>query len=60
MKLEELQPGASVTGVEPTQSVSVLAIVPMGEDAVQLIYRTPDGYAGSPTLEQIAAALGSE
>lgn len=22
------------------------------------IYRTPDGYAGSPTLEQIAAVLG--
>ena len=43
MKLEELQPGASVTGVEPTQIVSVLATVPMGEGSVQLIYRTPDG-----------------
>ena len=43
MKLEELQPGASVAGVEPTQIVSVLATVPMGEGSVQLIYRTPDG-----------------
>src|SRR5215210_5914898 len=43
MKLEELQPGASVTGVEPTQIVSVLATVAMGEGSVQLIYRTPDG-----------------
>ena len=31
MKLEELQPGASVTGVEPTQIVTVVATVPIGE-----------------------------
>src|SRR3954470_14773360 len=43
MRLEELQPGASVTGVEPTEIVSVIATVPMGEGSVQLIYRTPHG-----------------
>lgn len=34
-----------------------------GDEAIGLscrIYRTPDGYAGSPTLEQIAAALDRE
>ncbi|MGE0308552.1 MAG: thioredoxin family protein [Acidimicrobiia bacterium] len=34
-----------------------------GDQAIGLscrIYRTPDGYAGSPTSEQIAAALGRE
>ena len=41
MRLEDLQPGASVAGVEPTQIVSVVAVVPMGEGSVQLIYRTP-------------------
>lgn len=34
-----------------------------GDEQVGLscrLYRTPDGYAGSPTLEQIAAALDRE
>lgn len=34
-----------------------------GDEAIGLscrIYRTPDGYAGSPTLEQIAATLDRE
>ena len=44
MRLEDLSPGLSVSGVEPTQVVSVVAVVPLGEDAaVQLIYRTPNG-----------------
>ena len=53
MKLEELQPGASVTGVEPTQIVSVLATVPMGEGSVQLIYRTPDGAMKERLLSRV-------
>jgi hypothetical protein len=42
MKLKEITAGLSLTGVEPTQIVSVVATVPLG-DALQLIYRTPDG-----------------
>ena len=53
MKLEELQPGASVAGVEPTQIVSVLATVPMGEGSVQLIYRTPDGAMKERLLSRV-------
>jgi len=43
MKLEEIATGLSLVGVEPTQVVTVVATVPLGEGAVQLVYRTPDG-----------------
>lgn len=43
MKLEEITTGISLSGVEPTQIVSVVATVPLGEGSVQLIYRTPGG-----------------
>jgi len=43
MKLEELAPGQSLSGIEPIEVVSAVAIVPLAEGSVQLIYRTPDG-----------------
>jgi hypothetical protein len=43
MKLEELASGQSLSGIEPTDVVSVVALVPLAEGSVQLIYRTPDG-----------------
>ena len=43
MKLKEITSGLSLAGVEPTQIVSVVATVPLGDGALQVIYRTPDG-----------------
>lgn len=43
MKIEELAQGQSLSGIEPTEVVTVVAIVPLSEGSVQLIYRTPDG-----------------
>ncbi|WLB66005.1 helicase-related protein [Bradyrhizobium japonicum] len=43
MKIEELAAGQSLSGIEPTDIVSVVALVPLAEGSVQLIYRTPDG-----------------
>src|SRR3989442_9802286 len=43
MKLQEITTGLSLSGVEPTQIVNVVTTVPLGDGAVQLIYRTPDG-----------------
>lgn len=43
MKLNEITSGLSLAGVEPAQIVSVVATVPHGDSALQLIYRTPDG-----------------
>jgi hypothetical protein len=43
MKLEDIKAGLSRSGVEPTRVVSVVATVPQGDGALQLIYRTADG-----------------
>lgn len=43
MKLKEIASGQSLSGVEPKEIVSVVATVPQGDGALQLIYRTPDG-----------------
>ena len=43
MRLEDITTGQSLFGVEPSQVVSVVATVWLGDGALQLIYRTPDG-----------------
>jgi SNF2 family DNA or RNA helicase len=43
VKLQEIKPGLNLAGVEPADVVTVVATVPHGDGAVQLIYRTPDG-----------------
>jgi superfamily II DNA or RNA helicase len=43
MILEEIKSGLSLSGIEPRQIVTAVAVVPLGEGSVQLIYRTPDG-----------------
>jgi SNF2 family DNA or RNA helicase len=43
MRLEDITTGKSLSGVEPAQIVTAVATVPHGDDALQLIYRMPDG-----------------
>jgi superfamily II DNA or RNA helicase len=43
IKLEELKPGLPLVGLEPSAVATVAAIVPIGDGAVQVFYRTPDG-----------------
>lgn len=43
MKLEDIKSGISLSGIEPSQVVTAVAVVPLGEGSVQLVYRTPDG-----------------
>src|ERR1035441_10282818 len=43
MKLEHMTSGCSLVGVEPAQVVTVVAVVPLADGAVTLIYKTPDG-----------------
>jgi hypothetical protein len=43
MRLEDIRAGLSLTGIEPTAIVSVVATIPLGEGSLQLIYRTPAG-----------------
>jgi len=43
MKLEQITANLSLAGMEPSAIVTVVAVVPIGEGSVQVIYRTPDG-----------------
>src|ERR1035438_4453381 len=43
MKLETLKPGISLVGIEPTLIATLVAVVPIGEGAVQVIYKSPEG-----------------
>ena len=49
MKLEEIAIGNNLTGVEPTLVVTVVAVRPIAEGAVEVIYKTPDGNDSRPT-----------
>jgi superfamily II DNA or RNA helicase len=43
MRLEDIKPGTSLGGLEPTAVATVVAVVPIADGAVQVIYKTPDG-----------------
>ena len=43
LKLETLKAGISLVGIEPTLIATVVAVVPIGDGAVQLLYKTPEG-----------------
>ena len=53
MKLEQITNGCSLVGVEPTQIVTVVAVVPMGEGAIQLLYKTPEGTLKERLLNRV-------
>ena len=43
LRLENLEPGISLAGIEPTLIATLIAVVPIGDGAVQVIYKTPEG-----------------
>ena len=43
IRLEDITTGLALTGLEPAAIGSVVAVVPIGEGAVQIIYKIPDG-----------------
>jgi superfamily II DNA or RNA helicase len=43
MQLEQIAPNVSLVGIEPASVVTVVAVVPIAEGALQVIYKTPDG-----------------
>ena len=56
MRLDELTPGLALAGLEPTAIVTVAAVVPIGDGAVQVYYRTPDGGVRERMLNHANAA----
>ncbi len=43
LRLEEINPGQALQGLEPSLVVSVVAVVPLSPDSIQVIYRPPEG-----------------
>jgi len=43
VRIEDIQPGTSLTGLEPATVAMVIAVVPIADGAVQVIYKTTDG-----------------
>jgi hypothetical protein len=43
ISVENIVPGLSLTGLEPGMIVTVMAAVPIGTGAAQVIYKWPDG-----------------
>ncbi len=43
MQIESIKSGLSLTGIEPAVIVTVVAVVPIADATIQLVYKTPDG-----------------
>lgn len=43
MRLEDLQPGQGVEGLEPDVVVTIAAVMPAGDDVRAVYYKRPDG-----------------
>jgi len=43
MRIENITPGSFLTGLDPIGIGSVIAVVPIADGAVQVLYKTPDG-----------------
>jgi len=50
MRLEEINPGSSLSGIIPGKNAEVVAIEWIGEQAINLVYRDAEGVVGQRTL----------
>jgi superfamily II DNA or RNA helicase len=53
MRLEDLTVGTSLNGLEPAAVATIVAVVPIAEGAVQVIYKTPDGTLKDRLLNRV-------
>ncbi|MFG6083636.1 hypothetical protein ACEUZ9_005354 [Paracoccus litorisediminis] len=49
-RLEDIKNGASVSGVIPSQSVEVVSVEWIGDQAINLVYRIPGGSVSETML----------
>lgn len=43
MRIEDITQGSSLSGLEPSAIATVVAVIPIADGAVQVLYKTPDG-----------------
>ena len=53
MRLEDLAAGMSLNGLEPSAVATIVAVVPIAEGAVEIIYKTPDGALKDQLLNRV-------
>ncbi|MBT1176115.1 DUF3883 domain-containing protein [Bifidobacterium callimiconis] len=51
LTLDDIKPGSFISGVMPGQSVTVVAVMPMGGDAIDMVYTTADGGTGREIID---------
>lgn len=51
--LEAITPGLALTGLEPSVICTVVAVVPIADNAMQVIYKTPDGTLKDRLLNRV-------
>ena len=56
MNLADISPNQTLSGVEPDQNVTVLAVTSVGDASLQIIYRTPSGALKERLLNQTEAS----
>ncbi len=62
MRLEDISQGIALCGLEPSAIATVIAVLPIAEGAVRVIYQTPDGtlkerLLGRADEESVAVAI---
>lgn len=53
ISLEQIIPGLAVTGLDPGTICTIVAVVPIGDGAVQVIYKTPEGNLKDRLLNRV-------
>jgi SNF2 family DNA or RNA helicase len=53
MRLEDIEAGQSVVGLEPSAIVTIAAVVPIAEGSVQVFYRSSDGVTKERLLGRV-------
>ena len=53
IRLEDITKGLALTGLEPAAIGSVVAVVPIAEGTVQIIYKTPEGTLKDRLLNRV-------
>ncbi|OZG55663.1 hypothetical protein BTIS_1890 [Bifidobacterium tissieri] len=54
LTFDDIKQGVAIAGIMPDQSVTVVAAMPLGDDAINLFYTTADGGTGSEIIDSAA------
>ena len=50
LKLEDIKKGSEINGIEPDEIVKIVSVDPLGEAALEIVYKTNQGRLGERML----------